>query len=84
MIKDFIEKNELSFEEGNRNTTIVTLIGYSQHLGLTKEQLEEELKEQIEEDGFIQDEIDRLWQYCFNRNYKNYWVTQDAKDKYVF
>jgi hypothetical protein len=31
-----------------------------------------------------QDEIDRLWQYCFNRNYKNYWVTQDAKDKYVF
>ena len=84
MIKDFIEKNELSFEEGNRNTTIVTLIGYSQHLILTKEQLEEELKEQIEEDGFIQDEIDRLWQYCFNRNYKNYWVTQDAKDKYVF
>ena len=84
MIKDFIEKNKLSFEEGNRNTTIVTLIGYSQHLGLTKEQLEEELKEQIEEDGFIQDEIDRLWQYCFNRNYKNYWVTQDAKDKYVF
>ena len=40
-IREFIENNSLSFEPGNRNYTCVTLIGYSQHLGLSKEELEE-------------------------------------------
>lgn len=83
-IKEFIKNNDLSFEEGSRNTTVVILIGYSQFLGLTKIQLEEELDEQIEDDYFIQEEIDRLWEFCKNRNYKDFWVTEKAKEEYNF
>lgn len=83
-MREFINNNDLSFDEGSRNTTIVTLIGYAQHLGWSKEALEEELLTEIEEDGFIQDEIDRLWQYCYNRNYKNFWGTAKAKELYKF
>lgn len=83
-MREFINNNDLSFDEGSRNTTIVTLIGYAQHLGWSKEALEEELLTEIEEDSFIQEEIDRLWQYCYNRNYKNFWTTPKAKELYKF
>jgi hypothetical protein len=84
MIKKFIENNNLSLKEGTRNTDIVTLIGYSQHLGLTKKDLEISLMNEIEEDNFIQEEIDRLWEYCNNRNYKNYWSKPETKLIYKF
>ena len=40
---------------------------------LTKEQLEEELQPEIDNDSFIEDEIDRLWGYCKSNNYAKYW-----------
>ncbi len=83
-MKNFIIENKLSFEEGQRNTSIVTLIGFSQHLGLTIEQLKEELKEQIEVDIFVAQEVERLFTYCKDRNYKQFWKTPDAKIQYVF
>lgn len=83
-IKEFIKENNLSFEEGNRNTTVVILIGYAQHLGLTEEKLDEELQEQYDEDYFIAEEVTRLFDYCKARNYKNYWSTAAAKKAYKF
>lgn len=83
-IREFIEKNSLSFEEGSRNYTCVTLIGYSQHLGLSKEELEEELSNEIDEDSVIQDELDERWGYCERNNYKNYWTTKQAKKDWSF
>jgi len=83
-IREFIEKNSLSFEEGSRNSTMVTLIGYAQHLGLSKEDLEEELSDEIDNDGVIQDEIDERWGYCERKNYKKYWTSDVAKTQYVF
>jgi len=83
-IREFIENNDLSFEEGNRNFTCVVLIGYAQHLGLSKEDLETELKEEIENDSVIQDEIDERWGYCERNNYKKYWTSDEAKTQYVF
>ena len=46
-IRKFIQDNDLSFEPGSRNSTMVTLMGYAQHLGLSKDELEEELKEEM-------------------------------------
>lgn len=83
-IKEFIKTNKLSFEEGSRNTTVTTLIGYGQHLGITKKNLEQELASQIKKDSFIQEEIDRLWTYCLRNSYKNYWDTPKARKAYKF
>jgi len=83
-IRNFITENNISFEPGSRNTSVVTLIGYAQHLGLTNDQLQEELTNEIELDQFIQEEIDRLWDYCKFRDYKAYWVKPEAALQYVF
>lgn len=83
-IREFIEKNDLSFAPGNRNFTMVTLIGYSQYLGLSEEELEKELSNEIDEDSVIQDEIDERWEYCERNNYKNYWTTKQAKKDWSF
>ena len=83
-IKEFITNNNLSLEEGSRNSSIVVIIGYAQHLGLTESQLIEELDKEINEDSFIGEEITRLFNYCKTRKYKNYWTTSDAKAKYKF
>ena len=83
-IREFIEKNDLSFEEGSRNSTCIIIMGYAQHLGLSKEELEEELKEEIEADGVIQDEIDERWGYCSDNNYKKFWTSKEAGKQYIF
>jgi hypothetical protein len=83
-IKDFIKENNLSLEIGSRNSSLVTIIGFSQHLGLTEGQLTEELNEEIEADSFIGEEINRLWDYCKLKKYKTYWLSPDAKSKYKF
>jgi hypothetical protein len=83
-LRKFIDENNLYFDEGSRNSTIVVLIGFSQHLGLSLTDVETELQSEIDDDYFIQEELDRLWQYCANRNYKNYWTTPEAKNKYKF
>ena len=83
-IREFIEKNDLSFEDGSRNFTMVTLMGFSQHLGLSQEDLESELVEEIAKDGVIQDEIDERWGYCDSNNYKKYWKTKEAKKDWSF
>lgn len=83
-VRKFIDKNKLTFEEGLRNSTMVTLIGFSQHIGWLKPDLETELEEEINEDPFIQEELDRLWGYCFDNNYKKWWTSSEAKKQWKF
>ncbi len=83
-IKNFIEENNISFAQGERNTSVVTLIGYAQHLGLSQSALKQELVDQIDADDFIGEEIDRLWDYCKANKYKNFWKKQEAKLQYTF
>lgn len=83
-IRQFIQDNDLSFEPGNRNFTMITLIGYNQHLELSKENLENTLVDEINADDEIQEEIDRLWNYCASNNYKKYWKTAQAKKDWSF
>lgn len=83
-VRKFIDKNKLTFEEGSRNSTMVTLIGFSQHIGWLKPDLENELHKEISEDPFLQEELDRLWGYCFENNYKSYWKKPEAKKTWKF
>lgn len=83
-MRKFITDNDISFEPGSRNSSVVTLIGYAQHLGLGQTQFEDELNDEIKVDGFIGTEIDRLWDYCKANNYKKFWSTEQAKTQYKF
>lgn len=83
-IREFINANYLSFAEGNRNYNVTTIIGYTQHLGLNKKDLETVLSDEIGIDSFIGDEIDRLWNYCKLNNYSKYWSTAPAKEEWKF
>lgn len=83
-IREFIDNNGLSFEEGSRNTTVVTLVGYAQHLGITENKLKAEVVDEIDADSFIGDEISRIWEFCKIRNYKDFWSTPKAKKLYKF
>jgi hypothetical protein len=83
-IKKFISNNDISFTEGNRNTTVVTLIGYAQHSDISKDDLKIELSEEIKNDSFINKEIDRLWNYCKINNYKDYWNKAVARSQYTY
>jgi len=84
MIEKFIKENRLSFKEGTRNTTVVTLVGYAQHIGVSKSGLLNSLSKQVEKDNFIKQEVNRLWSYCEGAGYKNYWTTKEASKKYKF
>ncbi len=84
MIKKFIEDNNIEFNEGERNSSLVILIGFSLFKKLTKEDLEEALSDEIEEDYEIQMEIDRLWNYCKSNKYGNWWKNKSAKSQYTF
>jgi hypothetical protein len=83
-MRKFITDNDISFEPGSRNSSVVTLIGYAQYLGWDQENLEAALNDEIKVDGFIGTEIDRLWDYCKANNYKKWWSTKQAKAQYKF
>lgn len=83
-MRKFITDNDISFEPGSRNSSVVTLIGHAQYLGWDQGQLEDELEQEIDNDSFIQEEIDRLWDYCKASNYKKWWTTKQAKAQYKF
>ncbi len=83
-IKEFIKENNIEFNEGQRNSSVTTIIGYALHLGLNQEELEEELADKIEGDEFIQDELDRLFSYCNDNDYDKYWKTKEASSTWKF
>jgi len=83
-MRNFITENNLSFEQGSRNSTVVTLIGYAQFKGLTSQELIDILNPEITNDIFILEEINRLWDYCKVNNYKAWWKSEDSKLQYTF
>ena len=84
MIKKFIKENNITFNEGERNSSTVVIIGYAQHLGLNETQLKKELSKEIKADKFIKEEVERLFDYCSSNNYGDWWNTKAAKSQYKF
>lgn len=83
-IQKFIKDNKLSFKQGSRNTTCTVLTGYAQHLNITKTKLLAGIGEPVFTDSFIKEEVDRLWPYCAEHNYKKFWTTKEASKRYKF
>lgn len=84
IIKNFMKDNDLVLSRGSRNSTIVILVGYVQHIGWNRQQLLDALSDEISNDKFIGEEVNRLWEYCEDNNYKKFWKTEQAKAQYVF
>lgn len=84
MIRKFINENLITFDEGRRNSSLVILIGYCLHLKLNQNDLIAELEIEIENDCWLEEEIERLWNYCKSHNYADYWTKDIAKQTYKF
>lgn len=84
MTREFIKQNDITFQEGNRNTSIIILIGYALYLNLSRQDLKDQLEEEIKKDTFIDKEIDAKWEYCKKRKYGKYWEEEDTKLKYKY
>ena len=88
-LKTFIKDNNLSFKEGQRNTNATILCGYALFIGVEDLELIEDAIEQVFtfevwEDGELQDEIDRVFNYTKFNNYGKWWEKPEATKMYKF
>ena len=81
-LKKFIKENNLSFEEGQRNTNAVILCGYALHINKTAKDCKESVKEYSSEE--LDDEIDRVYFYASTNGYGIWLKTLNAKKMYKF
>jgi hypothetical protein len=83
-LREFIKINNIKFDEGVRNSSLTTTIGYSLYLGLTQEQIQEALNDEITTDVFILQELIRIFPYAKNHNYGKWWKSKEATKQYIF
>lgn len=83
-IRQFIDENNLSFEEGERNSSVTILCGYSLHINTSKEKLINELDKEIKLDNTIAEEIERIWTFCKKNKYGEFWKTPEAQHQYKY
>ncbi len=81
-LKEFIKENNLSFEEGQRNTNAVILCGYALHINKTAKDCKESIKEYSSKE--LEDEIDRVYFYASTNGYGKWWQNENAKKMYKF
>lgn len=82
-IQTFIEKNLLDFEgsDSNLNSTFCILSGYALYLGLTLEELKEEMTEEQQREHY---ELERVFEYAEDHFYGNWWMSKEAQEQYEF
>lgn len=80
-LKNFIEDNNIELIEGQRNYFITVLCGFTQYINESKEKLIEVCNTS---DSDIILEIDRVWNYTFNNNYREWWESAEAKEIWKF
>lgn len=88
-LKTFIKDNNLSFEEGERNTNATILCGYALFIGvsdveLIKCALGEYSSTKIWYDSELEDEIERVYIYAKHHNYGKWWEKPEAAKMYKF
>lgn len=96
----FITDNKLEFTEGVRNQNLTILCGFACYLlgldselslNLAKRYLLNALEifeaknpKKVEDTDFIEHEIVRLFNYCWDNSYEDFWITDEAKAQYKF
>ena len=83
-LQQFISDNKLEFTEGQRNTNLVILVGFSLYNGNTIGEIKESIPANSDDLGEIYEEIERLYEYCNKNNYGGFWKTSTAKTQYKF
>jgi hypothetical protein len=79
IILDFIEKNKLNLNGSQGNSDFCTLIGYTQWHHIFKSELLEICEKSIKS-SILNDEIERLWDYCINNNYAHWWNIESNRN----
>ena len=84
---EFIRKNDLIFEEGNRNSDAVTISGYALHIGVKyssdiEDAIDEVLPDASSHD--YEDELKRVFDYAKDNHYERFWETEQARSMYTF
>ena len=79
-LKNFIQHNKLSFEEGRRNSDLVMLCGYSLYIGAEKEDVEIVLEEKFKADSGVEEEFNRIYPFAKKNNYGNWWDNPKNKN----
>lgn len=77
-LNEFIEKNELSFEVGERNTNLTVLVGYALYRGLSLGDCKESIlkTEWAHDRTEIFEEMERIWKFAEPNKYGDWWKTQ--------
>lgn len=85
-IEQFIKDNNLDFvgSGSDLNANCVVLAGYACYLGFSNivDIFNSFINYKITSEA--KDELDRVFEYAVNNNYKSYWTTEEAKKKYKF
>lgn len=86
-LENFIKNNNLTFEEGQRNTDSVVLSGYALFIGETDwtvlvEAIDEVASETCDCD--YHEELERVFDYAEANNYGNWWKNKKNTKAYKF
>ena len=82
-LKNFIQHNKLSFEEGRRNSDLVMLCGYSLYIGAEKEDVEIVLEEKFKADSGVEEEFNRIYPFAKKCKYGDWWNNPKNKNCYI-
>lgn len=82
---NFITNNELKFEEGRRNSDCVVICGYAQYIGADYEDVKNAITIVLESslNDELSHELEKIWIYCWDNDYANWWDDQDNRDEYI-
>lgn len=87
-IKEFIEKNNLTFEPGQRNNDSLVLAGWLCYTGKSDEDIDdilEELEASISNyNNSVEIEFERLFRYALINNYGAAWESDHYKSTYNY
>ncbi len=85
-IENFIQDNNLSFKEGERNNNYTILIGYMLYLGITNEDEAFKIVSNIipEAEEYEDEFLHRIFPYARNNHYENFWEKSSTKDIYTY
>lgn len=83
ILQKFIEDNNLSFQEGQRNTSTVILCGFSLYNEISIQEIHNAINDK-EFSSELTQELKRVYEYAKRNNYREYWNSEDAKTRYKF
>lgn len=84
IIKQFIQNNKLQFTEGRRNADCVILAGFALYINVNNSVCLDVLEDLEVLTDELEDMFYQVLEYADRHNYGEYWVTQEAKETYIF